>query len=229
MGTDFAAVARLLANGPRSAMIDRLMDGTPASAGELARLAGVRASTATDHLAQLEAGGLVTAVRDGRSKYFTIAGRDVATALERFSLICPPRPVRSLKQSREASAIAHFRTCYDHLAGSVAVAVFDELARRRWIVRGADDARLSRRGEAALTAAGVDVERARSARRTFVRTCLDWTERRPHLAGALGAELAGLFLTRGWARRRPSGRGLDLTASGAAALKAHFGVDAERA
>ena len=205
-------------------MIDRLMDGSEASAGELARVAGVSASTASEHLSELEVGGLVSSTARGRCKYFTISTRDVASALERLSLICPPKEVRSLRQSRDASAMAHFRTCYDHLAGSVAVALCDELARRRWTIRRGDSILLSRRGEVGLTEVGVDFQWARAQRRTFLRTCVDWSEKRPHLAGAVGAELARVFLDRGWARRRPGGRGLDITGSGRRILSDRFSV-----
>lgn len=227
MGIDFASVARLLANSPRSAMMDRLMDGTAASAGELATIAGVRASTASDHLAELQAGGLIVAQRQGRAKFFTIRNQDVATALESLALICPARPVRSLRQSQEASAMALFRTCYDHLAGSIAVALLDGFHRRQWVMCHDSTYLLSRKGECELSAAGVDLESARAERRTFMRSCLDWSERRPHLAGAVGAELARLFLAERWARRRERGRGLDLTTRGRRALREHFGIKAD--
>ncbi|HEX2050134.1 MAG TPA: helix-turn-helix transcriptional regulator [Actinomycetota bacterium] len=226
MATDFASIARVLANPNRAAMVDRLMDGVPVTAGELARAAGVSPSTASDHLAQLQRAGLVTATKAGRRRYFRLGGPGVAEALEAFAQLCPPRDVRSLRQARDAHDVAYLRTCYDHLAGAVAVALAERLQSLGWL-RFDDAPVVTSLGAARFASIGVDVEAARAARRAFARQCLDWTERRPHLAGALGAAVAEAFFDNGWIRRRPSGRGVTLTADGVSELHARFGLRVE--
>lgn len=225
MATDFATVGRLLGNEHRATMIDRLMEGAPLASGELARAAGVSPSTASEHLAELARGGLITAVREGRRRYFMIAGPEVATALESLSLICPATPARSLRQSRDNERVAFFRTCYDHLAGSVAVALLDTMVRERWLIPGSPDYEVSARGESHLHQIGIDCAIPKIRRRAFARLCLDWTERRSHLAGHLGAVVAEAFLANNWARRLPTARGLVLTEAGSNVLIRHFHVD----
>jgi DNA-binding transcriptional ArsR family regulator len=228
MGTDFAAVAGLLGHPARSAMVDALMSGEALTAGELARAAGVGPSTASEHLGRLVDGGLVTVVAQGRHRYHRIRDAEVAVALEALARICPPTPVRSLRAATRRDALRHARTCYDHLAGTIGVALADALADRSWLVPRGDDVGalvLTPDGEAGLTTAGVDVAAARASRRAFARPCLDWTERRPHVAGALGAALATTALDAGWVRRR-TGRGLAVTAAGSDALADLFGVPA---
>jgi DNA-binding transcriptional ArsR family regulator len=227
VATDFASVARLLANTSRAAMVDCLMEGGTVTAGELARVAGVSPPTASAHLAELEAGGLVRVTAQGRNKYYRIADRDVAAALEAFSLICPPRSVRSLRESRDAEGLARFRTCYDHLAGMIAVSLFSRMADLGWLNRASDGCTLTARGERELSSLGVNIEHARGLRRAYTRTCLDWTERRPHLAGAVGSALADVFLANRWASRRLPGRGLIITQAGCALLAERFGLELE--
>jgi DNA-binding transcriptional ArsR family regulator len=223
VATDYAAVARLLGHPARSAMIDALMDGGALPASELARVAGVRVSTASEHLARLADGGLVAVAPQGRHRYFRISSSAVAEALEAFARICPPSPVRSLRTSMDADAIRYARTCYDHLAGTLGVAVLDAMRRKRWLAPADGGYRLSRSGRLALEAAGVDVAGAAGRRRSFARPCIDWTERRPHLAGALGAALTATLLDRDWIRRR-DGRGVTPTDGGRTALHHVFGV-----
>ena len=225
MATDFASVARLLANVPRAAMVDRLMEGETVTAGELARAAGVRPSTASSHLAKLQAGGLVRVMTRGRNKYYAIADDEIASALEAFALICPPSSVKSLRQSREAEGIALFRTCYDHLAGAIAVSLYATMTDLGWIRSVGEGCVLTARGERELSSLKVDIERPRNLRRAYIRSCLDWTERKPHLAGAVGAALADAFLENKWASRRRRGRGLTLTEPGRVVLAERFGLE----
>ncbi|HET6951742.1 MAG TPA: winged helix-turn-helix domain-containing protein [Acidimicrobiales bacterium] len=222
MGTDFAAVAGLLGHPARSTMVDALMGGDARTAGELARAAGIAPSTASEHLGRLIDGGLVAVVARGRHRYHRLRGPEVAAALEAFAAICPPTPVRSLRAASHRDALREGRTCYDHLAGRLGVVLTDALGARGWIVHHpAVD--LTPAGEAALVAAGVDVAGARAARRVFARTCLDWTERRPHLAGALGAAVAAAALDAGWVQRR-DGRSVTVTGRGREVLTGLFGI-----
>jgi DNA-binding transcriptional ArsR family regulator len=223
MGTDFAAVAGLLGHPARAAMVDALMSGEPVTAGVLARTAGVGRSTASQHLARLVDGGLVAVEVRGRQRHHRLASTEVAEALEALARICPPTRVRSLRHASQRDALGHARTCYDHLAGAVGVGLTDALVARDWLVPTGESFDLSPAGEAGLADAGVDVAGARSGRRAFARACLDWTERRPHLAGALGAAIASTALGSGWVRRR-AGRTLGVTDAGYEVLHGVFGV-----
>ena len=224
MGTDFAAVGRLLSSPARAAILDVLLDGGVASATELAAVASVKPSTASGHLAALLDAGLVTMVVRGRNHYYRLAGSDVAAALEALSRLCPATPVRSLRESRNMEALRTARTCYDHLAGQLGVELLSALLRRGWLTPRGDNYSLRALGERSLIGLGVDVAGARRQRRNFARACLDWTEQRPHLAGALGAAINETFLRDGWARRRRTGRGLVVTPIGAAQLAEALGV-----
>ena len=218
-------MGRLLANPVRAAMLDLLLDGRAITSGELARETGISPSTASGHLADLTSGGLVTRVAQGRHRYFTLSGADVASALESLSHVCPASPVRSLRQSNQARALSVLRSCYDHLAGAVAVDIFDVLLGRQWLTSGTDGYVLSPVGAGALEELGVDIEGAARRRRHFARPCPDWTERRPHLAGALGAAVMTTLLDREWVERRSKSRALRLTESGRSGLCDFFGID----
>lgn len=215
---DLAAVGALLGDPSRAAMLDALMGGRALTAGELARLAGIRPPTASAHLSRLTAGGLVVVRPEGRHRYYALAGPQVARVLETLSLIAPARPVRSLRQSSRARSLAVARTCYDHLAGSCGVALHDALVAREWVVPSLDGYAVTTAGERGLTGLGVDVAAARARRRSFARPCLDWTERRSHLAGALAAAVTSRLIEDGWFVRRRDSRGLRVTAAGEAGL-----------
>jgi DNA-binding transcriptional ArsR family regulator len=218
MGTDFAAVGRLLSSQPRAAMLDALLGGRSLTAGQLAVVGGVRPSTASEHLAALVAGGMVVVETRGRSRFFSLSGYKIAVALESLSRICPTVPPRSLRQVQGAEAERFARTCYDHLAGTLGVAVLDSFLRQRWLRRRGAAFTLTGDGERSLVSMGVDVAAAHAARRRFAFACLDWSEQRPHLGGALGAAVAAAFVRQGWVHRRPQGRGLLVTTLGRSAL-----------
>ncbi len=231
-GTDqVAAVARVIGEPARAAMLDALLAGVALTAGELARVAGVRPPTATEHLARLREAGLIETVAQGRHRYHRLASPAVGHALEALSLLGPARPtvpVRSLRESRTAEAMLLARTCYDHLAGRVGVALHDALVDRAAVVAGGDGYLLSREGELLLAGVGVAVEDARAGRRQFAMPCLDFSERRPHLAGALGAAVCVRLIDLGWLVRRATGqRALRLTDAGRAGLVDTFGVSHE--
>jgi DNA-binding transcriptional ArsR family regulator len=187
---DLAAVGALVGNPSRAAMLDALMTGRALTTSELARAADVSAATASEHLGKLREGGLVEVVSQGRHRYHRLASPEVGAALESLSHIAPARPVTTLRQSTRARSLAEARTCYDHIAGRSGVALHDGLVERGWLVPEAGGYGLSEPGVEGLLGWGVDVTAARSARRRFARPCLDWTERREHLAGALAAALA---------------------------------------
>src|SRR6266496_549990 len=155
-------------------MVDALFDGRPLAAGELARVARVSQPTASEHLAALVDGGLLTVTRQGRHRYFALASPQVAAALENLSLICPPAQVRSLRASSQARSLGFARTCYDHLAGRLGVTLHEAMLDRGWLApAGAGGYALTAPGRSALQALAVDVAGAAAARRSFARTCLD--------------------------------------------------------
>jgi DNA-binding transcriptional ArsR family regulator len=218
---DLAAVAALLGNPSRAAMLDALMTGRALTATELARTAEVSPATASEHLARLREGGLVEVVSQGRHRYHRLASPEVGAALEALSHIAPAKPVTTLRQSSRARSLAEARTCYDHLAGRSGVALHDGLIGRGWLVPEVGGYALSGAGTEGLLGWGVDLDRARSSRRAFARPCLDWTERREHLAGALAAALMTALLDgpEPWfIRRADDHRGLRPTATGLARL-----------
>jgi DNA-binding transcriptional ArsR family regulator len=228
IGSDIAPVAALLADRTRAVMLTVLLDGRPLSAGELARTAGVSAATASSHLGKLLDGDLVTVVKQGRHRYYRLKGAEVATVIEALSLISPSVQVRSLRQSRQAAALGLARTCYDHLAGRAGVALFDAMLGRGLIEsqvttgeRTAYD--VTDKGRERLERIGVDVDAVRAGRRRFAGHCLDWTERRPHLNGALGAAVTASLVDLGWFERGTSRRSLVLTEKGHAGLADVFG------
>ena len=228
MDADFPAVARLLANPARSAIVGALFDGRALTAGELGRVARVSASTASEHLAALTSGGLVTVASQGRHRYFALAGPEVAGALEALARICPTTPpVRSLRASREPEALAFARTCYDHLAGRLGVAVLAALVDRRWLAVHAGGFEVTPEGADGFAALGVDTDVARNRRRRFAYPCLDWTDRRPHLAGALAAALTTALLDAGWVQRTRGQRAITVTPAGRAGLQAMLGIECE--
>ena len=221
---DIAPVAALLADSARAAMLTALLDGRALAAGELARLAGVSAATASAHLARLLSGGLVTVVSQGRHRYYRLAGHEVATALEALALLGARRPVRSLRQSRQALALSDARTCYDHLAGRAGVALLDALIGSGALRAGerTADFAVTAHGAAALAEFGVDIRALRRSRRRLAVSCLDWTERRPHLGGALGAAITARLLALGWIEPGASSRAVLVTAAGRDRLAATF-------
>ena len=221
---DLAPVAALIADPSRAAMLDALSGGEAFTAGELARIARIAPSTATEHLARLEDGGLVASVRQGRARYVRLAGPDVARALEALALIAPPKRTDGLRAWRHGEDLRAARSCYDHLAGVAGVALADALVQRRLLEPGDGAFAITRTGERELTGFGLDLDGLRRARRATARACVDWSERRPHVAGALGAALLSELLDRRWLRRRSDGRALTLTAAGAAGLEATFGL-----
>jgi DNA-binding transcriptional ArsR family regulator len=223
-----AGWAGLLADRTRAAFCLALLDGRAWTVGELARHAGVAMSTASEHADRLVAGGLLVQRRQGRHRYLQIAGPSVAALLETVAAAGTPRPepVRSMAAAHRQRNLAFARTCYDHLAGTLGVAVADGLVARGFV---------SRERGLAVTAAGsiwlgsLGIFPENSGKRPVLRECLDWTERRSHLAGAVGAALCWHAFDAGWVERIGSGRAVRLTALGADALRDQLGVVIEPA
>jgi DNA-binding transcriptional ArsR family regulator len=220
--------AALLAEPARAAMVIALLDDRPLAAGELARLAGVSPATASSHLARLLSGGLVTVVSQGRHRYYRLAGPEVAGVIEALASLSPPTPVRSLRESQDAAALARARTCYDHLAGRAGVALLDALLAQGLLVAPQAHGAPARfevtvDGLATFSAFGLNVGALKRTRRRFAGACLDWTERKPHLNGALGAAITARLLGLRWIERGNRRRAVRVTPAGAEGLAATFG------
>lgn len=226
----FAEVAALAGDPARATMLHALMDGRALTAGELAAAAGITAPTASGHLARLTAAGLVVVAKQGRHRYHRLATPAVAAMLESVMQVAAGArvPARAPTGPKDA-AMRLARTCYDHLAGHLAVALADALQARGYVELGPDAGVVTPAGEAFFDELGLALDRAagRRTRRVFCRPCLDWSERRPHLAGMLGAALCTSSLERGWIRRRSESRAVLVTPEGRRAYKALFGVDTE--
>jgi DNA-binding transcriptional ArsR family regulator len=222
---DLAKVAALIGDPHRAGFLLALAGGGECSAGELARRTGASTSLASGHLAKLREGGLVEAERRGRNRYYRLAGAEVAEAIEGLLAIAPQRPAASLRESTRGEAIRTARTCYDHFAGGLGVRLTAALERERVLRPAGDGWSLTPAGRERLERLGVDIDGLESARRTMIRSCLDWTERRPHLAGGLGAALAERILELGWVTRLPGTRAVLVTPDGARQLRRALAVE----
>jgi DNA-binding transcriptional ArsR family regulator len=210
-----SSLGYLLADPGRSAMLLALLEGRALPAGELARAAAVSAQSASAHLAKLTRGGLITMQREGRCRYYRLAGPRVANALEALGAISTVRPVAAYTAAKADQSMLLARSCYDHLAGRMGVALTETMQRQRIIVvEGERDYRVTQRGEDWLGELGIEMASLKMGKRNFARQCLDWTERRPHVAGALGAALMQHFLAEGWLARLRDSRALRVTQKG---------------
>lgn len=223
-----ARLAALLADETRAAVCLALLDQRAWTGAELARRCGVAASTMSEHLTRLVDGGLLVRERQGRHGYVRIADPEVARLVEDLAAQVAsqgpqPGPAGGLRAHSASRAMARGRTCYDHLAGRLGVAITDAMT-GRGLLRQDTGFALTEAGVAWLTGLGADLGSRPSSRRPLVRPCLDWTERRPHLAGTAGAELCRLVLTRGWATRVGTGRAVKVTALGERELHAALGI-----
>lgn len=223
-GPSFAALAALLGDPARANMASALMDGRALTVSELAETSGVALPTASGHLARMEAAGLLAAEKQGRHRYFRLSGPDVAQALEALIGLAERTGARRVRTGPNDAALRKARVCYDHLAGERGVALMAALLERRLLEP--ETLRVTPAGQAVFVGLGVDVELLARGRRPLCRSCLDWSERRAHLGGALGARLLDAIFARGWARRG-EGRVVAFTPSGARAFEAAFGTPAD--
>lgn len=221
-----SAIAAAIGEPARARMLYCLSDGHARTSTELAVVAEVTPSTASVHLQRLKAQRLVKVHAQGKHRYYSLEGPDVASALEALSVLAGGG-ARQAFTPNTPHRLRAARTCYDHIAGTLGVALHDRCTARRWLEHGAsaDDAYdLTPAGERAFTELGIDVGTVRGLRRRFAFACLDWSERRPHLGGALGAALLGVALMRKWVAQDLDSRALRVTAAGERELLSRFGV-----
>lgn len=224
MDPDISVVAAAVGEPSRAAMLVALLEGTPLAAGELARRAGVSAQTASTHLARLVDVRLLTFRTEGKQRLFALAGPEVVALLEALAVLAPQAPAHLVPDESRAATLRKARTCYDHLAGKLGIAVTDFLLEQKVLRHHGDAFLVTRAGDVWLRDFGVPLEALRAARRPLTRPCLDWSERRFHLAGSLGAAVAKRFFDQGWLSRVRASRAVRLTDSGRSALQREWGL-----
>lgn len=237
---DIAEVGALLADRARCRVLMALNDGRALSASVLADEAGVSRSTASGHLGRLTSAGLLRVETQGRHRYYRLAGRGVGELLEKLTEFAPARPVRSLREGTRAAQLRAARTCYDHLAGRLGVAIMAQLLREDYLEGGDGCYHPHRGGTDRVSAHGSDVDyaltpagqrfldqvgvRIPDGNRRLIRYCVDWSEQRHHLGGRLGRAVLEHFLAQQWIRRREVGRAVQVTTAGRAALAECFRI-----
>lgn len=221
-GPDITKIAAMIGDPARANMLMALMSGMSLTSNELAREAGITASTASGHLSQLEASGLVTSRKQGRYRYVSLAGADVAHAVEALVTVAARAGHLRTRPGPRNDIMREARTCYDHLAGRVAVQLFE-----RWLAAGilewrAEEVVLTGSAANFLASIGLDIVQLARQRRPLCRTCIDWSERRNHLGGSVGAAILSTVIDRRWASRVASTRTIRFSRSGENAFVAWF-------
>jgi DNA-binding transcriptional ArsR family regulator len=222
-----SGIAAAIGEPARARILYSLMDGRARTSTELAVVAEVSPSTASAHLNRLKAADLVRVLVQGKHRYYSLQGPDVAHLLEGLSIVAGA--VREEFVPTTPSRLCAARTCYDHMAGSVAVALHDRFKALDWLSTGSASAdhayELTPAGTRAIEALGIDLEATRRLRRRFACACLDWSERRPHVGGALGAALLKLALKQKWVTQDLDGRALAITSRGRREMQIRFGLN----
>jgi DNA-binding transcriptional ArsR family regulator len=213
-GPNIVGIAALVGDHARAEILTALMTGQALTATELAEVAGVTKQTVSTHLAKLVDARLLAVENQGRHRYFRLADRDVAQLLESLMGVAYRVGAVRVRSSPREPALRKARVCYDHLAGELGVLVFDSLEQRRFLRSGDEGPELTRQGRQFCIEIGIDVEALARQRRALCRACLDWSMRRSHLAGAVGAAVLGRSLELGWARRAKGSRVVSFSAGG---------------
>lgn len=227
-GPDISQIGALIGDPARANMLAALMDGRALTATELSEVAGVTAQTASTHLSKLEAGGLIQPQKQGRYKYFSLAGPEVAHLIESLTVFAADHGHLRHRPGPKDEAMRKARICYDHLAGDLGVLMFDSLVSRRHLTFDSRAIGLTDDGESFLTGAGIDLAALRKSRRPLCRCCLDWSERRDHLAGSLGAALFDMIIDNGWARRDGKSRAVVFSRNGESAFRTLFPLGSDQ-
>ena len=228
-GPIIAETAALVGDPARATMLSALLDGRPLTASELALAARITPQTASTHLAKLTAAGVLSMVRDGRHRCFRLASPAVVEMIEGIVAVALQKRPRYAPLSRQARALSAARICYDHLAGRLSVDLTDSFVARDYVVLDDEVAEITRAGTRFLAEFGVERPPRRSTRRHYSRLCLDWTERRPHIAGAVGAAITKRCFDLGWLERMNGSHAVIVTPLGRRGFLRTFGIDASEA
>lgn len=224
MEAEFSTVAALIGDPVRSKIMWALLDARAYTAIELATYTGTTPSNISMHLAKLVQAGLLSVEKQGRHRYYNYAHPGIAHAIEAMaSLITGPD--RPLQKHHVDDPVKYCRSCYDHLAGKVGVMLAESMLRQEIMIRSGSEFEVSPVGEAFLMKLDIDVTGLKKQKRSFARPCLDWSERKPHLAGSLGAALLEQFISKGWMRRISHSRAIVITGKGREALLANFNIE----
>ncbi|WP_312413079.1 winged helix-turn-helix domain-containing protein [Shinella sp.] len=221
-GPDISQIGALIGDPARANMLTALMGGQALTASELAGAAGVTLQTTSAHLAKLEAGGLIAQRKQGRHRYFALADDDAGRLLESIMGYAANRGHLRTRPGPKDPALRKARVCYNHLAGDYGVRLLDRLVAEGDVTLDGDDAALTPAGEMRMAALGIDMPALKAQRRPVCRTCLDWSERRSHLAGSLGEALLARFIANGWAKREKNSRAVRFTGEGEREFMALF-------
>jgi DNA-binding transcriptional ArsR family regulator len=224
-GNAIAEIAALIGDTARANILSELMGGQALTAGELARAAGVSAQTTSGHLAKLQDAGLITLEKQqGRHRYFRITSPEIAHVMEALSSAVARGPKRYRPPGPKDEAMRLARTCYDHMAGQLGTSLTDFLCRQGHVILSDGAGIITEDGQRFFCDFGIDLEPAKASKRPFCRTCLDWSERKPHLAGWLGAAILNRSLDLGWVARSSESRALQVTKSGRVGFSAQFEI-----
>jgi DNA-binding transcriptional ArsR family regulator len=227
-GPLIAEIAALVGEPARATALSALLDGRALTASELAFAARITPQTASTHLAKLTEAGLLSVIRDGRHRYFRLASPKVVEMLDGIVAVALENRPRFRPLTRQARDLSAARICYDHLAGRLSVDLTDFFTTHDYIVPGEETAEITQAGTNFLTEFGIDLAALSSTRRHFCRLCLDWTERRPHIAGAVGAALTKRYFDLGWTERMKHSRAVIVTEPGKRAFLETFGINASQ-
>jgi DNA-binding transcriptional ArsR family regulator len=223
-GPNIVGIAALIGDQARAEILTALMTGQALTATELAEVAGVTKQTVSAHLAKLHDARLLAVEKQGRHRYFRLAHRDVAQLLESLMGVAYRVGAVRVRSSPREPALRKARVCYDHLAGELGVLVYDSLEQRRFLRSGEEGLQLTPPGRRFCVQFGIDVDALARERRPLCRRCLDWSVRRNHLAGAVGAAVLNRCLALGWARRQKGSRVVAFSATGESAFRERFGA-----
>jgi DNA-binding transcriptional ArsR family regulator len=224
-GPMIAEIAALIGDPARATMVSALLDGQPLAASELAAAAGITPQTASAHLAKLTEAGVLSVARRGRHRHFRLASPTVTDMIDAIVAVALEKRPPSRPLSRQARALGAARICYDHLAGRLSVDLTDAFVARKYVVVDGDAAEVTTAGRRFFARFGVELPSTRSTRRRACRLCLDWTERRPHIAGAVGAAIARRYFDLGWMERMKRSQAVIVTPLGRRGFRETFGID----
>jgi len=213
-GPNIALLGSLIGDPARANMLTALMSGKALTASELASEAGVTLQTTSSHLGKLENAGLIRKRKQGRHRYFSLADEDVGSVLEAMMGLAAKHNHLRTRTGPQDPALRKARACYNHLAGEFGVQMFESLKARHYILEDGDHLKLTEAGQLFVAGLGIDLDVLEKRRQPHCKSCLDWSARRTHLAGALGTALLNLFYEAGWAKRREGSRTIDFTSQG---------------
>jgi DNA-binding transcriptional ArsR family regulator len=220
-------IAKLIAEPTRAIILDCLMNNQALPASELAYMAKVSHPTISSHLSKLVEGNLIIVEQHGRHRYYRLASHEVAEVFEKLGTIAPTVQVRSLRQSDQLKHVRYARTCYDHLAGKLGVKITEKLIDKEFITLEDEEYIVTQQGKMWFLNLGINIEEANTKRRVFAKPCLDWSERRYHISGWLGAAITNLLFEQGWITKAEKNRAVYLTETGIKSLQNQLGINLE--